>query len=217
MKILELFCGTKSISNAFTKQGFSCVTLDHDKQFSPDILVDIMEWEYDDWDRGQFNVIWASPPCDTFSVASIGTHWHKDSDGTIKPQTEKAIRGISMVVRTMEIIRYLKPRFWFIENPRGMLRKMPIFHGQFDGARETVTYCQYGDTRMKPTDIWGIFPKEFPIMACKNGSPCHLPAPRGSKAGTQGLKDAVEKGRIPDFFCYLLAKHIGDEIKSKSK
>src|SRR3990167_3554246 len=58
------------------------------------------------------------------------------------------------------------------ENPRGVLRKMPFMK---DFIRHTVSYCQYGDNRMKPTDIWtnALFWKPKPI--CKNGSPCdHL-------------------------------------------
>ena len=41
--------------------------------------------------------------------------------------------------------------YWIIENPRGKLRKLEIVK---DLPRTTVTYCQYGDIRMKPTDLW---------------------------------------------------------------
>jgi hypothetical protein len=32
---------------------------------------------------------------------------------------------------------------------------------------------------------------------CKNGDRCHEPAPRGAKAGTQGIYGAKDRGRIP--------------------
>lgn len=35
----------------------------------------------------------------------------------------------------------------------------------------------------------------------KNGDPCHEPAPRGSKTGTQGLKGPIDRSRIPDKLC----------------
>lgn len=70
-----------------------------------------------------------------------------------------------------------------------------------DLPRYTVTYCKYGDKRMKPTDIWTNHsnPKFLPM--CKNGDPCHESAPRGSRTGTQGLKGAKERSVIPQKLC----------------
>ena len=69
-------------------------------------------------------------------------------------------------------------------------------YGVTDYRRITVSYCQYGDTRMKPTDIWINIPNWEGKM-CRNGASCHVAAPRGSKTGTQGLKNAKERGVIP--------------------
>lgn len=67
--------------------------------------------------------------------------------------------------------------------------------------RYTVTYCQYGDTRMKPTDIWtNHFNPKFKAI-CKNGDKCHEAAPRHSITGTQGLKNARERSVIPKELC----------------
>lgn len=67
--------------------------------------------------------------------------------------------------------------------------------------RFTVTYCQYGDTRMKPTDIWTNHPAPEFRPPCHNGDPCHIPAPRGAKTGTQGLSGSKERSRIPPALC----------------
>lgn len=75
-----------------------------------------------------------------------------------------------------------------------------------DLPRYTVTYCKYGDTRMKPTDIWTNHPNPKFLPMCKNGDPCHEPAPRGSKTGTQGLKGSKERSKIPSALC----EHIVD-------
>jgi hypothetical protein len=64
--------------------------------------------------------------------------------------------------------------------------------------RKTVTYCQYGDTRMKPTDIWTNCSHWNPKPACKNGDPCHESAPRGARTGTQGINGARDRSRIPE-------------------
>ena len=73
-----------------------------------------------------------------------------------------------------------------------------------DLPRHTVTYCQYGDSRMKPTDIWTNHPNPKFKQPCKNGDTCHTPAPRGSRTGTQGLKGSKERSVIPKDLC----KHI---------
>jgi len=219
--MLDLFCGTKSIANAFEKEGFEVLTLDSNLQFNPLIWADVVHWEYKMGEKessvGQrdIDVIWASPPCEAFSVASVYRHWVQCSkECPPDPITGTAERAIQLVQKTIEIIEYFKPRYWFIENPRAMLRKMPFMRGL---PRHTITYCQYGDTRMKPTDIWGIFPKSFPMRKCKAGDKCHEPAPRGSKTGTQGLKNSIERGRIPEELCFLLAWNIKNEINKEHK
>lgn len=70
----------------------------------------------------------------------------------------------------------------------------------------TVTYCQYGDNRMKPTDIWTNHPAPDFLPMCHNGDSCHVAAPRGSKTGTQGLKGSRERSVIPQKLC----EHIVD-------
>lgn len=193
---IDLFCGTKSFANNAEKLGFKTLTLDFDKQFNPDICCDILDITIDDIPKEFHNpgVIWASPPCQTFSVASIGTHWGANRT----PKSEKAKIGIKIVLKTLQLIKDLKPKYFFIENPRGMLRKMD-FMKRF--IRHTVTYCQYGDSRMKPTDIWTNCIEWIPRKPCKNGQPCHISAPRGSKTGTQGLKGSVERSKVPDELC----------------
>ena len=79
--------------------------------------------------------------------------------------------------------------------------------------RYTITYCQYGDTRMKPTDIWTNHPNPQFKHPCHNGDPCHVSAPRGAKTGTQGLKGSVERSRIPIEFCKHIAKICEDADK----
>ena len=210
MKTLELFCGTKSFSRVADEYDYLTFTVDNDPQHDPDFTIDIFEFDPKAF-IGDTDIIWASPPCTAFSVASIGKNWNRLSDGTLEPKSDNAELGLKLLEKTIEIIDYFKPEYWFIENPRGLMRKMDVLDFK---PRATIAYCQYGDNRMKPTDIWGTIPIKFPIRMCKNGNTCHESAPRGSKTGTQGLKDAMERSRIPDEFCDLLAKHILAEIKN---
>lgn len=153
------------------------------------------------------DIIWASPPCQKFSVASLWRNW---KDG--KPTNQETINAIKVVETTIKIIDYLNPKYWFIENPRAMLRKTELM---LPLNRNTVTYCQYGDTRMKPTDIWTNCSAWIPRKMCKNGDSCHISAPRGSKTGTQGLKNSVLRSVVPRELCLEIIK-VCEKVKNVS-
>ena len=202
MKILELFAGTRSISKAFEARGHEVYCVEWDKNFENiDLYADISTLTAETIlrDFGRPDVIWASPDCTTYSVAAIGKHRRKNKEtGSLDPVTEYAAFCDQTNQHVLELIQELQPSFWFIENPRGGMRKMDWIK---DYPRYTVTYCQYGETRMKPTDIWTNHPAPDFKPPCKNGDPCHEPAPRGARTGTQKLKNSVEKARIPPALC----------------
>lgn len=198
LKVLDLFSGTQSIARAFKDNGHETYTIELDKKHNGiDWYEDIMNITTKDIIErfGKPDVIWASPPCEKFSVAAIGKHWIK---GTNLPKTEDTTKALELLEHTVNLIKELNPTYYFIENPRGKMRKMDCIE---DFPRYTVTYCQYGDTRMKPTDIWTNHPNPKFKPICKNGNPCHTPAPRGSRTGTQGLKGAIERSKIPIELC----------------
>lgn len=198
MKVLDLFAGTRSIASAFEKRGHEVFTIEWDKQHENiDWYADMFDVTADEILKrfGKPDVIWASPPCEKFSVAAIGRHWHKGTNDPKTPETKEALR---LLEHTVKLIKELDPKYYFIENPRGKMRKMDVMQ---DLTRHTVTYCQYGDTRMKPTDLWTNHPNPDFIPPCKNGMPCHVSAPRGSQTGTQGIKGSIDRSRIPEMLC----------------
>jgi hypothetical protein len=199
VRTLDLFCGTKSFTKVAAAQGFLTYTLDNDKQHNPDICGSILDFSVNDLPYVP-QILWASPPCTAFSVASMGKHWLGDKNSR-EPKSDTARLGLQMLTRTIEIITELKPPVWFIENPRGMMRKVidEIFaaHGITDYCRKSIAYCQYGDNRQKPTDVWTNFHAWQPPPICKRGAPCHVAAPRGSRTGTQGMKNRIARGVIP--------------------
>lgn len=205
MKVLELFAGTRSIGKAFEEAGHEVFSVDWDRHFDGiDLYTDIGTLEASTILElfGQPDVIWASPDCTSFSVAAISRHRVKNKEtGNLDPVSDYAKFCDSVDQHMIQLIKELSPKFFFIENPRGGLRKMTFMQ---DLPRYTVTYCKYGDIRMKPTDIWTNHPDQKFIPPCRNGDSCHIRAPRGAKTGTQGLKNAVEKGVIPPLLC----KHI---------
>lgn len=201
MKVLELFAGTRSIGKAFESRGHEVYSVEWNKKFENiNLYEDIMNIAADQIikDFGHPDVIWASPDCTTFSIAAISHHRKKNpKTGSLDPVSEYAKFCDKVDRHVLDLIRELSPKYYFIENPRG-LRKMSWMK---DLPRYTITYCQYGDTRMKPTDIWTNHPDPKFKPMCHNGDSCHTPAPRGSKTGTQGLKGSIERSIIPEELC----------------
>lgn len=211
MLIFDFFSGTGSSTKAFQDSGDTVISFELDPFFEATETVDIMDLDANQLLKkyGQPDFIWASPPCTAFSVASIGHHWTGGS-GAYTPKTEAAKYNQEIVRHTRMLIEQLNPKLgYLIENPRGMLRKLEPVAGL---NRVTITYCQYGDTRQKPTDLWGEVPNWNPRPLCKPGADCHEAAPRGSRTGTQGLKNAKDRSQIaPELSYELRAKLIEAE------
>jgi len=207
VKVLELFAGTRSISKAFEARGHECFCVEWNRNFpNINLYKDISELTADEIVNrfGYPDVIWASPDCRTYSVAAISHHRKSDeATGNLAPVSEYAKFCDETNIHVLDLIKELDPKYWFIENPMGGLRKMDFMQ---DLPRYTITYCQYGDDRMKPTDIWTNHPNPNFKPPCKNGDPCHTRAPRGTKTGTQGRWTSKSRARIPSEFC----EHIVD-------
>ena len=202
MIIYDFFAGTGSSTKAFEDAGHTIISFElNPKQIATE-NVDILDLDAQELlaKYGRPDFIWASPPCTTFSVASCPIYWHY-LDGVLTPKDDRVFKGIAMVEKAIMLIDELKPRFgWVIENPRGMLRKMEMMETL---PRRTITYCQYGDFRMKPTDLWGIVPGWQERPMCKPGQNCHENSPRGTSTGNQRLS-RVQRSMIP----YDLGKEI---------
>ncbi len=215
MKILELFAGSCSFSNVAKELGHETFTSDIEQFGSIDYVCDIMDF---DVNKVPFvpDIIWCSIPCTTFSVASIGTYW-TGGKGAYVPKNDKSKEGLLIAKKAVEIIEWYVTLptpcdhlvLFYIENPRGLLRKLGVIK---DGFRKEVTYCSYDDKRMKPTDIWTNNFNWIPRNKCKNykydnegniiNKHCHHESARaGSKTGTQGLKNAYERSKVPRELC----------------
>jgi len=204
MKVLDLFCGLGGFSQAFKDRNHDVVTIDIEDKFNPTICTDIMKITPKELIEGygEFDVILASPPCNCFSCMSISRYW---KNGLPLEETKKSIE---LVKHTLNLIYDIHPKFWFMENPMGMLRTV------IGNPPVLVYYAQYGEDRLKPTDIWGRHPKGFKDMQITDKSLLdYTKCPRGSKiGGTQGMKNAEVRAKIPyqlsECICKLVEKNI---------
>jgi site-specific DNA-cytosine methylase len=205
MKILELFAGSRSIGMAAESLGHQVFSVDINNFENIDLVIDILDLKKEQIPFYP-DMIWTSPPCTYFSVASIGHHWNENHT----PKSKEALKGMEILNKTLEVITWFSKSFYYIENPRGKMRR------KIKGLdRRTITYCSYADMRMKPTDIWSNNFKDLfnengwkPRPMCFNGNiKCHHEAaPRGSKTGTQGLKDNYTRSKIPKELCLEIIK-----------
>ena len=139
MRLLELFSGTKSVGRAFEALGWEVTSLDTDATTPPTICADIQAWDYRTYPPGHFDFLWASPVCTEFSRAL-----------TRRPR--RLEDGDRLVLKTIEIIGYLRPRWWAVENLRtGLLKSRPYMQAL---PYDDVSYCMYGFRYQKTTRIW---------------------------------------------------------------
>ena len=220
MNVLELFAGSRSIGNVADDLGCNVFSVDINKFKNINLVKDI-EFLLPEDIPFIPDMIWASPPCTTFSIAAISHH-----RPTNNKLSEFALKSDRLVKNTLELIKYYDC-IYYIENPRGLLRKQKYMSGI---PKTTIWYCKYGDNRAKPTDIFsnnifnlfnenGWIPKE---QCFNNNINCHHEsAPRGSKTGTQGLKNNYERSKIPFLLCKEIIEYTKNDynkqIKSKAR
>ena len=208
MRIVELFAGTASFSRVANYFGHETFTIDNDPIFKTDMVTDILDLSWSDIpDRFQdAEVIWASPPCTSFSQMAVRMHWDY-----FTPKTEFAKVSIELIRKTIELINESDCKYWFIENPRSILRDFPEMQIK---TRKEVCYCKYGEFRMKPTDIWTNLESWEPREMCRPGADDHISAPRGSQTGTQGL-DKADSGKVPQLLCLEILDRLYMDIHDR--
>ena len=149
MKLLELFSGTKSVGKVAEQLGYEVVSLDLK---NADINIDILNWDYHQYQPKHFDVIWASPPCTEYSIAK--------STGVRKIEEANQI-----VERTLNIIEYLNPKYYIIENPQtGLLKEQWFMYGM---PYTDLDYCKYGMPYRKRTRLWNNVFNWKPRPLCK--------------------------------------------------
>lgn len=211
--VLDLFSGSGSATKAFRESDkYDVVGIDIVARPNNDLVMDIMDLRASIFRKYDIRLIWASPPCVSFSKASNKDNWrHKESYST--PTSKKAFKGIQLVYKTLYIVECASPDFWFMENPKGGLEtvlgrpqahKIKEFkknnHPKYYTLRRFagyITLCRYGHDCMKPTMLYGEHPDSFKYKYCGKGLNCHNASPRGGGLGLQGFKSHEDRSKMP--------------------
>lgn len=156
MNVVELFSGSGTISEEFKRAGHNTFTVDIRKRkgvCEPDLRKNIIQLTIQDIPFDKVDILWASPPCDVWSYASGSFHWNKDGS----PKTQKCQEHIKLLEKCLDVIDEISPGLFFIENPRGRLRKYPAvlkFLKKQHAVTKSLTLSSYGFPTTKPTNIF---------------------------------------------------------------
>ena len=153
MKVLELFSGTGSVGKCCESLGWESVSVDIDSEATH--KCDIMDFDYKQYDKDYFDIIWASPPCTNYSKLQdcfLGRK-RKGEIYTKEIQEKEMLSDDRFVKRTLEIIEYFNCHYWYIENPAtSRMRDRPYMK---DLPNYVVDYCMYSEWGYrKRTRIW---------------------------------------------------------------
>jgi len=176
MRVLELFSGTKSIGKVCDDLGYETISLDvcdYRKKYIPTHKEDILTFNYKQYPVGHFDIITASPPCIYYSLLQNTWIGREKRDPiskekyiyTIEIHNERLKLADKWVKKTLEIIEYFKPKYWWIENPQtGLLKKRTFMK---DVPYYDVDYCKYSNYGYrKRTRFWTNI-KGFEPKLCK--------------------------------------------------
>lgn len=142
MRLLDLCSGKEGVTKEFRKAGWDCVTVDINPKFNPDIVADINNLHLES--PGDYDFIWASPVCTGYSKAGLPASW-KCNRGKHTPP------DMRLFLNCYRIIRYLKPRWWVIEN---VLGAEPYFKLVLGDSPNKKSYKKHVGSRY----LWGDFP-----------------------------------------------------------
>jgi len=211
MRLLEVFCGTKSFGKVFEKNDWEVVSVDIEPMWQPDILVDVLEWDYKTYSKDYFNHIHFSPPC--IFMSTLQSSWYGRYKGrgedkylfTKEIHIEKLKESDKLLYKIREIIDYFENITWTIENPYHTKFNNISKRGIFDDYDYSIcNYCMYNYPIKKPT----IFYNNFDLkLKCCDGSHKHQSWDDFSDAGNYKKKKSY---RIPEELC----EHIFNSIIS---
>ncbi len=212
INVLELFSGTGSVGKVCKQLGWNVVSVD--MLLPADHQVDIMEFDYKQYPKDHFDIVWASPPCTNYSKLQDGWlgRMRKGEIYTKEIQNQEMKQDDRLVEKTFEIIDYFNPHLWFVENPAtSKMKDRPIMK---DKPNYVVDYCMYSDWGYrKRTRIW-TNKQDFNNLLCDGTGSCGNMIGKLHKSNlgnTERLKASKGKGtsqseryRIPEELIFSL-------------
>jgi site-specific DNA-cytosine methylase len=169
--LVELFSGSGSVGHAVQaryEDDFEIMrhSVDIHAGYNPTTATDLLTWDYQPTLREFLSerttrdlvVVWMSPPCTHYSVARTTAKTPRDLVGSD-----------ALVLKAIEIRNWVKPNYWIVENPVGMLMHRPIM-ASLEPFLHICSYCKYNKPFRKNTCIWTNV--KVSLQRCCKATPC---------------------------------------------
>ena len=179
--LLELFAGTKSVSRVARRQGWDCVSLDICGRHAPDLQMSILDFDESAYPRDAFHFIWASPPCEAFSIAKV-----RGRGGCAQLLEADMVKAEALVAKTTRILAHFSAAHYCVENPKGSRLWSREVARELLARSVLVSYCQFGYNYRKTTRLAVSFPLSLPV--CPGAGRC------AKMVGTKHLQHAQRGG-----------------------
>ena len=208
MRLLEIFCGTKSMGKVFEKNGWEVISIDIEKKWKPTICIDVLEWDYKSFDKNYFNHIHFSPPC--IYMSQLQQSWYNRYKGrgdnkylfTEKIHREQLEESDKLLHKINEIIDYFDNITFTIENPYHTNFNNIINRNILNYDYVVCDYCVYDYPIKKPTVFYNNF--NLKLNRCDK-SHTHT----AWKKFCGGSNSLIEKRyRIPEKLCEYIYKMV---------
>lgn len=121
LRVVDLFCGAGGFSEGFRQMGFQVTyavdiwkpaVVTHEKNHPQTTALEADVLELDPGDLGKVDVLIGSPPCTQFSFANKGGKGDR-------------AEGMKLVLRYLEFVASIRPRYWIMENVPRLLETLP--------------------------------------------------------------------------------------------
>lgn len=189
--MLELFAGTCVTSGAFYHQEWDTVSHDIDPTSNATIKSDILNLDPEELPFVP-DFIWASPPCETYSLLAGGYH-RSVGDNELDRSPVARLHNL-IFMKMVQIMTWVKEKhphvIICIENPVGKIRHMPLmkeFVRHFGLHAVTVNYCCFERDERKPTQLWSNYKNlvdHFEDYKCSPERCCVLGNHQGIRSNT---------------------------------
>ena len=198
--VISLFDYSGEWSQPWVDAGYQVARFDLQDGIDVEDMTNSTFWINSFSDFSNVYAVLAAPPCTAFSQAKTryDKGWKKaDANGETRA-------GQDMVQATLDIIEYLKPAIWAIENPKNSRIGSTVLGKNENNVTGlsvpalTFEHRTFGDPGAKPTSIWG------PINANLPTAPIESAADEGviNKAGGKSKETMNVRSETPTGFAY---------------